>query len=163
MGKILLEMQQVELYPSETLYPEASLACGSMAKPAANQEHRGVTALRANIKALLDEHGMSYRDLSKAAHGSDSLGRTINNLVNGENHARVDLVAIASDGLKAELWQLFVPSLSELDGVERAQLRDLVDAFASGHPSQRQFLIAALTMVKDVPVPQPSSQRHPKS
>lgn len=151
MGNILLVRQQEELYPPETLCSGDSLAYESMAKPPTNQEHRAVKAVRGNIESLMNEQGMSYRDVTKAARASKSAGRNINNLVLGTNYPRIDSVAAAADSLQMELWQLCVPKISEMDRIERKQLKDLVETFVMGGSAAREFLVSALKLMKPPP------------
>jgi hypothetical protein len=144
MGNILLELQQVEIYSAATLYPNASVGCIAMAKPQSNQQHKAIQALRKTIEDLMEEKGLSYRTLAARAHAPPTVGRTINSLVKGANSTRVDLVTAAADGLGVEMWQLFVPDIAKLDGVERKQLKELVQTFVKGGPAAREALMSVL-------------------
>ena len=153
MGKILLTGQQEEIYPLETLCQQGSLAYGDMAKPlqkySPDQPHRAVQALKENIRALKGEAEISYRGLAKAARVPESVGRTINSLAKGKHGTTITKATAAADGLRVEMWQLFVPGLVKLDNEERKQLRELVEAFIDHGPGTRKALIGVLEQISN--------------
>jgi hypothetical protein len=149
MGNILRNSQRVEIYPLETHYPADSIICGSMAKISGNQEHTAIKTLRDNVAALKRDTGLSFRKIAKEGGFDEVVGRTINGLVKGTSQTRVDKIAAAAEGLKVEMWQLFIPHIAELSSEERAQLQELVDAFVTGGAPARQMLTGALKVMAD--------------
>lgn len=93
----------------------------------------------------MDEEGLSYRTLAASAREPVGVGRNINNfLIKDDASPTVGTVAAAATGLKIELWQLFVPKLSELDRIERKQLGELVDTYVQGGQAARNALMSVL-------------------
>lgn len=148
MGKILPMRQQVEVFPSETHCPKPSLGYEGMRRTAQKaveiQEHESIGALRGNVRDLMDLTKLSYKAWAKRNHVRESLGRTLNGLVLGDRHPRIDVLADASDALHIRLWQLFVPGIAALTPHEQKELHTFVARYVASEPGVRNQVRAIL-------------------